>query len=143
MHRPVSEVADMETRLGPSGRYVDSVFQHSRRHNVGFNCDMVKAGSVGFVETAVEHVHFFFVAKKAGAQRFIIDARESNRHFLNLPSGPLLKGRGSAMSNFMERLRTLKTGLSVQPVSRTRPIKCASWMVTSVFCTLRCPRIRS
>ena len=32
------------------------------------------ADSVGFVETAVEHVGFFFVAKKGGGQRFIIDA---------------------------------------------------------------------
>ena len=34
--RPVSEVSDMETRLEPAGRYVDPVFQHSRRHYVGF-----------------------------------------------------------------------------------------------------------
>ena len=32
MLRPVSEVADMETWLGLVGRYVDPVFQHSRRH---------------------------------------------------------------------------------------------------------------
>ena len=34
----------------------------------------------------------FFVAKKAGAQRFIIDARASNRQFLRPPSGPSLTG---------------------------------------------------
>ena len=50
MLRPVSEVADMETRLRPAGRYVDPVFQHSRRHYVGFVRDLVKAGSVEFVE---------------------------------------------------------------------------------------------
>ena len=32
MLRPVSEVADMETRLWLADRYVDPVFQHSRRH---------------------------------------------------------------------------------------------------------------
>ena len=74
----------METRLGPAGRHVDPVFQHSRRHYVGFVRDMAKAGYV------VEYVGLFFVAKKAGAQRFFIDARASNRHFLNPPSGPLL-----------------------------------------------------
>ena len=42
MHRPVSEVADMETRLGPAGRFVDPVFQHSRRHHVGFIRDLAK-----------------------------------------------------------------------------------------------------
>ena len=64
----MSEVADMETRLGPDVRHVDPVFQYSRRHCVGFIRDLVKAGSVGFVETAVEHVGLFFVAKKAGAR---------------------------------------------------------------------------
>ena len=66
MLRPVSEVADMETLLGPAGRYVDPVFQHSRRRYVGFIRDLVKAGFVEFVETAVQHVGLFFVAKKAG-----------------------------------------------------------------------------
>ena len=56
MFRPVSEVADMETRLGPAGRFSDPVFQHSLRHSVGFVRDLVKAGSVWFVETTVEHV---------------------------------------------------------------------------------------
>ena len=78
MHRPVSEVADQESLVGPAGQYVDPVFQHSWRHYVGFIHDLAKAGSVGFVETAGEHVGLFFVAKKAGAQRFIIDARTSN-----------------------------------------------------------------
>ena len=36
----------------------------------------------------------FFVAKKAGVQRFIIDARASNRHFLKPPSGPLVTSEG-------------------------------------------------
>ena len=74
---------------------VDPVFQHSRRHYVGFVGDLVKAGSVDFLEDAAEHVGLFLVAKKAGAQRFIIDARASNRHFLRPPSGPLLTGRFS------------------------------------------------
>ena len=78
MVRPVSAVADTETRLGPAGRHGDPVFQHSRRRNVGFVCELVKAGSIGFVEAAVGHVGLIFVAKKAGAQRFIIDARARN-----------------------------------------------------------------
>ena len=50
MLRPVSDVSDIETGLGPAGRYVDPVFQHSRRHRMGFIRGLVKAGSVGFVE---------------------------------------------------------------------------------------------
>ena len=37
---------------------------------------------------------FFRCQKKAGAQRFIIDARVSNRHILRPPSGPLRTGEG-------------------------------------------------
>ena len=59
------EVADVETRFFPL----------SRRHYVGFTRDLTTAGSV------VEHVGLFFFAKKAGAQRFTIDARTGNRLF--------------------------------------------------------------
>ena len=61
---PVSKVADMETRLGPGGRYVDPVFQHSQRHNVGFVRDLVKVGSIGFVEDAVEKRWLFFCCQE-------------------------------------------------------------------------------
>ena len=60
----------------------------------------MKAGSLGFVETAVEHVglfFFFFVAKKFGARRFIIDTRASILHFVSPPSGPLLTGEGGTL----------------------------------------------
>ena len=73
----------------PLGTLIQSS-RKSRRQHVGFICNLVKAGSVGFVEDAVEHVDLFLVAKKAGAWRFINDARASNRHFLNPSAGPLL-----------------------------------------------------
>ena len=60
----------------------------------GFHSGPGEAGSVGFAATNVDHVGLFFGAKKGGAQRFIIDARASNRHFLNPSSGPLLTGEG-------------------------------------------------
>ena len=41
MLRPFSEVADIEARLGPVGRHVDPVFQHSQGHYVGFVRDLV------------------------------------------------------------------------------------------------------
>ena len=80
--------------LGPASRCVAPAFQQSRRHQVGFVRDLVKAGSVGFVEGAVEHVGLFFFAKKAGAQWFVVDARVSNRRSLRPPPGPLLTGEG-------------------------------------------------
>ena len=60
MFRAFSEVADLDTRLGPAGRYVDPVFQHSSRFYVAFTHELVKTKSVRFVEEAVEHVGLFF-----------------------------------------------------------------------------------
>ena len=51
----------MQTRLGQARRYVDPDFQHSQHDYVGFVRELVKAGSVEFVEDAVEHVGLFFV----------------------------------------------------------------------------------
>ena len=59
MLRPASEVADMDTRLGPADRHFHPVFQHSRRHNASFIRDLCEAGVVDFVEDAVEHVGLF------------------------------------------------------------------------------------
>ena len=59
----------MEIRLGPAGRHVDPVFPAQPATLRGSRS---RSGSVGFVEDAVEHVGLFFVATKAGAQRFII-----------------------------------------------------------------------
>ena len=97
MLRDVSEVADMKVRLGPASRCVD----------------LVEGGSIRIVETAVGHVGVFFVAKKAGAQRFIIDARASNRHFFktSLHLDRCLQATDFVMWNSRERLRTLRTGL--------------------------------
>ena len=48
------------------------------------------------------------------------------------------------MWNFRERLRTLRTGLSVRPISRLRFIRCAFLDGCRLFfCTARCSRIRS
>ena len=60
MLRLVLEVADIETRVGPAVRCVDPVVQDSQRHHVGFVRDLLNAGSVGFVEDAVEHIGLFF-----------------------------------------------------------------------------------
>ena len=104
---------------------------------MGFVRVMVKAGSIGFVEDAVEHVGLFFVAKKAGAQRFTIDARASNRHFLKPPSGPLVTKEGLCQVEFQGSQEDAH-----------RPQKRVSsgahcWMVARVFCTACCSRIRN
>ena len=96
MLRAISEVADIETRLGPGGLYFDRVFQHSRRHCVGLVRDLVEADSVGFFDNALS------LSKKADAQGFIVNARASNRH-CSIPSfGPLLTGEGLCQVEFQE-----------------------------------------
>ena len=93
--------------------------------------NLVKAGFVEFVEDAVEHVGLFFVAKKAGAQRFIIDARASNRHFLRPPSGPLHTREGPLPCRITGSARR-RSGL----VCRfDRYQERDSWVVAGVFCT--------
>ena len=92
---------------------------------MGFIRDLVQDDSVGFVEAGVEHVGLFFVAKKAGAQRFIIDACASNRLFFILLPDRCSQKKDSVMSNFRERLRTLKTDPRDPPTLRMRFIRCA------------------
>ena len=144
MLRLVSEIADMETQLGPPGRCDDAVFQHSWCHFVGFIRDLVKAGSVGCVETAVEHVCLFCVDKKAGAQRFIIDTRASNRLLLSPPSRPLLTGEGLCHVELQGALRTTITGLWVSAdIKNTFHQMRIPGRLQAFFCTACCPRIRS
>ena len=116
--RSVSEFACIETWLGSAGRHVDPAFQRSGRHYVGFVRDLVEAGSVEFVEDAVEHVGLFFVAEKAGAQRFIIDAGASKSTFFETSSSRTIAYRRETLSS--RNFRTLRTGLWVRPMSRTR-----------------------
>ena len=73
----------------------------------------------------MEHVGLFFVAKKAGAQRFIIDMRAGKWHLLNPLLDRCSQGRVFAMLNFRGRLKTLETGSLVPPMSRTRFTGCA------------------
>ena len=76
-----------------------------------------------------------FVAKKAGAQRFIVDERASNRHFLRPPSGPLLKGEELCDVEFQgapEDAQNWFVGSS----------DADSWVVAGVFRTRSWDRIR-
>ena len=126
MLRPVSDVTDMKTQLGPAGRYVDPVYQHSQRHHVGFIREQVKAGCVGFIETAVEHVGLFFRCQEDWGSKVYHRCSCKQPTFFE-PSIRTVAHRGwdSATSNFQERLRRLRTGLWVRPISRTRFAKCA------------------
>ena len=70
---------------------------------MGFVRELVKVGSF---EDAVDSVGLFFVAKKAGAQRFIIVARASNGHFKTVLQ-PVAHKRGTSL-NVVENSVVLK-----------------------------------
>ena len=141
MLRLVSELADLEARLGPAGRFV---FQHSRRHYVGFIRDIMMAGSVGFVQTAVEHVGLFSVAKKAMAQRFIIDARASNRHVFESSIWTVAHRRGLCRVAFHGALEDAENGFagSADVKNAFHQMRMPGG-VQAFFCPARCSRIRS
>ena len=141
MLRPVSEVADMETRLRSTGRCVDPVFQHSRRRCVGFVRDMVRAGSVEFVEGCSWARWSLFVARKAGVKRFFVDARAGNRHFSRPPAGPLLTGEGLCHVEFHwahEDAHSWFVG-SADINNALHQMRIPNWL-HALFCTARCPR---
>ena len=52
----------------------------------------------------LKNVGLSFVAKKAGAQRFIFNARASNQHFFKTSPASCSQARDFATSNFRERL---------------------------------------
>ena len=99
--------------------------------------DLVKAGSVEFDETSLEHVGLLFVAKKAGVQRFILDARASKRHFLIPPAGPLLTGERLCHVEFQGSLEDAQNWFVVRLISNMRSIRCASLDACRRF--LHCP----
>ena len=130
MLRPVSEVADTETRLGPAVWYVDLLFQHSRRHSVGVVRDLVKAGSVGFVGTAVEHIGLFLLPRRLGlkgSSLMFAQAREGLCHVE-------FQGTLEDAQNWFVSSADIKNAF--------RQIRIPGWL-QAFFCTARCSRIRS
>ena len=118
MLRPVSEVADLDPGWD---RPVVTLIQFSSTAGVTMLVLSViwsRPVPSGLLERLSNTFFFFFVAKKAGAQRFIVDARVSNRQYLSPPLNRCSQERDTAMSNFIVRLRTLKTGLWIRPILR-------------------------
>ena len=76
----------------------------------------------------------FSVAKKAGAQGLPLMRLQATDIFEILHLDLCSQARDFAMSNFMERLRTFRTGSWVRPISKNCVSSDAhSWMVASVF----------
>ena len=79
LFRPESEVMTMNEERGEILPYFDPAFRTSRRKYSQFLWRLYKAGMIRWSLTRKEAVSFFFVKKKSGQLRLIIDARRVNR----------------------------------------------------------------
>ena len=130
-------VADAAIWLEQAGRHVDPLFQYNWRCHVDLINYLVKAGSVGFIQKAVDILVFFHETKKTRAQKFINDVRARLTFFES-------SVWTVAHKRTLERLRTLRSGLWVRPTCRERVSSdVLSWMVASISGTSHCCCIRS
>ena len=65
MLRPSAEVADKKERLDLP--LIDPVFQHSRRHHVGFIRDLTRSSFVDFVESVLKARLAFLFGQEGGS----------------------------------------------------------------------------
>ena len=79
---------------GLANMYMDPVLSRSRRHYVGFLRDLVKADLLDFTIIPTALCGIFFVCKKDGSLRLILDARRANQFFRRPPSTHLVTGEG-------------------------------------------------
>eukprot|EP00971_Amphidinium_carterae_P046844 922921-Amphidinium_carterae.4 len=87
-----ADVATEQLLVAPRTPYMDENLRQSPRINADFLMRLADANMVQFAESAVESVGFFFVKKKEGKQRLIIDARRANCWFSESRSVSLATG---------------------------------------------------
>ena len=89
----------MENRLGQAGRHVDPVFQHGWRHYVGFVQDLVKAGCLGWVHDAVEHVGLLLFPRRLGLRdSLLMLVQATDKKKLHLVRCSQVKGLAMSIS---------------------------------------------
>ena len=81
VHFVFSHVHDMEARLGLAGRCVVPVFQHSRRHCVGFIRDLVKTVSVGLLKRLLNTLVSFSLPRKLGLKGSLLMGVQATEFF--------------------------------------------------------------
>ena len=74
-----------------------------------------------------------FVAKKAGVEMFIIDARTSSRHVLRPPAGQLLSGEGLCHVEFQGALENAQNWFVKNAFHQTRIPR---WLQALLHCLL-------
>jgi hypothetical protein len=80
------EELEAQLEAGMPRLFHDPCLKHSRAKYLGFVCELYKSGIVKFSEEVKVEVGCFFVSKKSGMLRLILDARRSNAHFRRPPS---------------------------------------------------------
>ena len=86
MLRSAPELEKQEILDGPARCYVDPVLAADQAKYLDFVRDLARRGLLGFCSKPRSKVGVFFVKKKSGQLRLVIDARPANRVF-DLPPG--------------------------------------------------------
>ena len=94
MLRPAHAVEELDTLLGPAGCYHDPRLQSDVKVYAKFVRRCNSIGLVAFTTECLAELGIFFVRKKDGALRLILDCRRTNRLFLDPPSTQLVTGEG-------------------------------------------------
>ena len=130
MFRPVSELADMETRMGLAGLNVDPVFQHSRRW--------------GLLKRLLKTLVSFSLPRRLGLRGSLLMRVQATDIFFRPPSGPLLTGEGLChveCQGTPEDAQNWFVG-SADVKNAFHQMRIPGWL-QSFFCTSGSPRIRS
>ena len=96
MLRSSTEYAAAIEAFGVASTYLDPVLASSRKRYVQFVNDLLTADSVTAVCYIYAEAGVFFVTKKDGTLRLIIDARKGNQYFKKPPWVDMLSGEGMA-----------------------------------------------
>ena len=92
--RSQSEFDELTRECGRPTVYGDPVFKRDRSQYLQFVADGVKRGAFSFGKKRRESVEVFFVAKKDGTLRLIVDCRRSNQRFKPPPGVKLFSAAG-------------------------------------------------
>ena len=94
MQRSQENISELDSRLGPITPYTDRVFTQTPRVYYQFCRRLFQLGLAQLTETPLCRVGIFFVAKKNGKLRLILDCRRSNRMCVEAPPVRLLTSEG-------------------------------------------------
>ena len=94
MLRTSSQVSALEEALGAPNSYMDEKLARSNRLYAKFISKCMKIGIITLSLTAKSVQGVFFVRRKDGRQRMIVDCRRANRMFLDPPGTDLITGEG-------------------------------------------------